>query len=122
MRGFRNVLTISVVALIAVSMSAVQPAKAGDGGEDFGTLQSFIGAADGSTGLCQIVGMNPCPQLPTLIQAVLQYAGLTNAPAEMVRSTFFVPEGNHVDAANLSRPPATNPIRGFPVASNVLST
>jgi len=117
-----KLITISSVALVTLLLGVAQPARAGDGGEDFGALQSFIGLPDGSTGLCAAFGMNPCPQLPTLTQAILEYAGLTNAAPEMVRSSFSVAEGNHVDAANPSRPPAVNPVTGFPVASGVLST
>jgi hypothetical protein len=122
MRVLERLLTICGVALVAISLGVAQPALAGDGGEDFGSLQSYIGPPDGSGGLCSYFGMNPCPQLPTLTQAILEVAGLTNAAPEMVRSGFSVTEGNHVDAGNPSRPPAVNPVTGFPVASSVLST
>src|SRR5204863_6454614 len=100
---------------LTLLLGVAQPARAGDGGEDFGSLQSYIGPPDGSSGLCSYFGMGTlygttCPQLPTLTQAILQVAGLTNAAPEMVRSTFSVAEGNHVDASNPSRAPAVNSV------------
>jgi hypothetical protein len=73
--------------------------------------------------------------MPTLSQAVLEYAGLTNSSPEVVRSGNAVPVGNYVDAGNPSRPPAVpcigttstpcvDPLNPFtlPVDPSVLST
>src|SRR5207245_6756961 len=74
---------------------------------------------------------DPCPQLPTITQAVLEYAALTNSPPEAVRAATFasIPVSAYIDAANPSRPPGVNPIITlinkvpvFPVDPSVLST
>lgn len=110
-------LAHAAAALLTITLCIAQPARAGDGGADFGSLQAFI-----TNNVCPFLGMNSCPQLPTLTQAVLQLAGLANAPPEMVRSFSSVALGNHVDAANPSRPPGVSQISGFPVDPSVLST
>jgi hypothetical protein len=69
---------------------------------DLGTLQPVIDET------CQLISGNPCPALPmpTLSQAILEYAGITNLSPEVVRSQQTVPVGNYVDAGNPSHPPA----------------
>jgi len=75
-----------VGAVTALWLSSAGPALAGGGGEDAGTFQSFLGSPNGSTGLCSLLGMTSCPQLPTLTQIVLQIAALENSPPDLVRS------------------------------------
>ena len=69
---------------------------------DLGGLQGVI------DGLCADFGLTNCPALPmpTLSQAILEFAGLTNLSPEVVRSEQTVPVGNYVDAGNPSHPPA----------------
>jgi hypothetical protein len=107
MRNFARPFRIVVAALAALWLCAVQPAKAGDGGADFGSLQAFI-----TNKVCPFLGMNPCPQLPTLTQAVLQLAALENATQGIIRTTFSVSVGVNIEAGNPSRPPALNSLGG----------
>ena len=124
-------LTISclIFAFAATWLGTVQPARAGDGGADLGSLQTFITGT-----LCPAVGINPCPQLPTITQAVLEIAGLSNTPPEIARANNNIAMGLHADAGNPSRPPAVNPPgvgdpkhpsqigTSFPIDPKVLST
>src|ERR1700730_6845784 len=108
MRVTAQTLAFCLVAFApaAILSCAAQPARAGDGGADLPGLQAVIGKPNGSTGLCLFFGMNPCPQFPTITQAVLEIAGLTAQAPEVVRAFNAVPMGAAVDAANPSRPPA----------------
>ena len=132
MRVTAQTLAFCLVAFApaAILSCAAQPARAGDGGADLPGLQAVIGKPNGSTGLCLFFGMNPCPQFPTITQAVLEIAGLTAQAPEVVRAFNAVPMGAAVDAANPSRPPAqrcvpacTDPLDpiAFPVDPAVLS-
>lgn len=135
MRALIRSSRISAVAGAVAALCLLwtgQPARAGGGGADLATLQGAIGNDPaGSMGLCFYLGIgpmssflgnvfvplggtgfgpltnSPCPQLPTITQAVLQYAGLGNtAPAAVRAATFAsIPVANYVDAANPSRPP-----------------
>jgi hypothetical protein len=102
MRGLRRLITISGVALVALSLGVIQPGRAGDGGNDLGSLQTFI------DGVCAAFGMSTCPQIPTISQAVLQVAAFADVAPDAVRSStsFAIPVGPYVDAGNPSRPPA----------------
>ena len=75
----------------------------GGGGEDLGTLNGVV------LGFCQVLNVfgitSPCPQLPTVSQAVLQVAALENAPPEVGRATNNIVMGNHIDAGNPSARP-----------------
>src|SRR5436305_4167187 len=77
-------------------------------GADLGSLQALL---SGTGGLCQIFNMNPCPQVPTITQGVLQVAGLGNNLAEMVRAQNNIAPGSAVSAGNpavaLTNPPPT---------------
>src|ERR1700737_3050021 len=118
-------LTISglIGAFTAIWLGAAQPARAGSGGgADLGSLQALIGPPDGSEGLCFALGMKPCPQLPTVTQAVLEVAGLSNTPPEIARAKKNTARGRHIDAGNPSRPPAVNPLSTLPVDPSVLAT
>jgi hypothetical protein len=124
MRLLGRLLTISSVALLAMLLGAAHPAKAGDGGEDFGALQNFI------DGVCGFFSMSSCPQTPTITQAVLQTAAFINASPAAVRADPAIgnlPMGFAVDAINPSRPPGQSPITvttsgALPVDPGVLST
>src|SRR5947208_2346433 len=80
-------------------------AWAGDGA-DLGSLQALL---SGTGGLCQIFNMNPCPQVPTITQGVLQVAGLGNNLAEMVRAQNNIPPGSSVNAGNPAAVPPPTP-------------
>src|SRR5947207_11648351 len=71
-------------------------AWAGDGA-DLGSLQALL---SGTGGLCQIFSMNPCPQVPTITQGVLEVAALGNNLPEMVRAQNNIAPGNSVTAGN----------------------
>ncbi len=108
-------------AAAVLLLGAAQPAKASPGGADLGGLQSAI------DGVCGTLGVNPCPTMPTITQAVLELAALLNASPEIVRAQPFanVPMGGTIDAGNPSRPPALNPGSAgdqiaFPVAAGNL--
>ena len=122
MRPLKRLVTIGSFALIAAG--TCQPAMAGDGGEDFAALQSFI------TVVCGFLSASSCPQTPTITQAVLQTAAFINASPAAVRADPAIgniPAGFAVDAVNPSRPPGLAPISvntgaQVPVDSTVLST
>lgn len=115
--------------LAAVWLWSGDPAKAGDGGSDLGSLQNYIDAA------CTAFGMTSCPQIPTITQAVLQVAAFVDIAPEAVRAApaFAIPVGPYVDAGNPSHPPGLeclgkgcvdplNPINGLPIDPGVLSS
>jgi hypothetical protein len=97
-------------------------AWAATGGGDLGSLQAVIGPPDGSSGFCNLLGMgpksapplgptaNPCPQIPTVTQAVLAVAGLTNSPPEAIRAQNSIPPRNAVTAANVAAVPPDDPL------------
>ena len=104
-RGFAA--RVRLLATMGVLWLSVGTAWAGAGGEDLGGLQSVV------NGMCTTVGLNPCPQLPTVSQAVLEIAGLGNSPAEVVRALGnagpAISAGNAVlgPAPTLANPAAT---------------
>jgi len=107
----------AVAGLWLCSAGAVW-AGGGGGGEDLGTIQAIIGPPDGSSGLCHTFGMNPCPQLPTVTQAILQAAGLGNNLPEMVGAQNDIPPGDRISAGNPAAvPPAANTPMPFPLDS-----
>jgi hypothetical protein len=129
MRVLERLVTISGIALVALSLGAARHARAGDGGADLGGLQTYI------NDVCGAFGMSTCPQIPTISQAVLQVAAFVDIAPEKVRSStsFAVAVGPYVDAGNPSRPPAINcvstscvdplnPIAGLPIDPGVLSS
>lgn len=89
------IAALAVAALLGLYGTA--PAWAGDGGEDAGTVQSFL------DGVCSFIMPNqtPCPQLPTVSQGILEIAGLFNARPEAVRAGQNVP-GGAVYAGNVA--------------------
>jgi hypothetical protein len=131
MRASIKASTISRIsgAVAAVWACCGGPAWAGDA--DLGSLQTIIGDAAGTTGLCHMFGMtnNNCPQLPNITQAVLEVVALGNNLPEMVRAQTSIAPQFSVDAGN----PAANipiafdpntgaPIYGLPLATTTPST
>lgn len=96
-----------VFAIAALWLYCGGPVWAGDGGEDLGSLQALV------NDMCTLVGLNPCPQLPTASQAALEFAGLQNSPVEMARAA-----GNIAPAINAGNPPLASP----PSLSNPAAT
>jgi hypothetical protein len=94
-----------IMARIAFTMLALWlntgAARAGGGGADAGNLQTTL------NGFCGVFGMTSCPQLPTASQLVLEIAGLTTAPPDVVRSQGALSTTTSVNAVN---PPAGSPI------------
>jgi hypothetical protein len=118
-----------ITALCALWLCCAGSARAGDGGGSLQTLQAIL--SDPSSGLCVTFGINPCPQLPTITQAVLEVAGLENSPPEMVRALNSIPPGSWVDAGNAAydvtnphQPPIVFPLTATtsPTLSKLLST
>jgi hypothetical protein len=97
---------IAVFAIASVlSVYGARPASAGSGGEDAGTLQSFL-----TNLVCPTLGVPAanCPQYPTLAtspltELVLEIAALLDAPPEAIRYGQNIPPGAAVNAGN---PPA----------------
>jgi hypothetical protein len=110
-------------AAAAILLSGAGSAWAGDGGDSLQTLQLIL--SDTTSGLCVTFGINPCPQLPTITQAVLEVAGIENSPPQMVRALNSIPPGCWVDAGNAAAlPPITFPLTATtsPTLSSLLST
>ena len=116
-------------AAAGVFIYSLGSAWAGDGGASLQSLQAIL--SDPQSGLCVIFGINPCPQLPTITQAVLQVAAIENSPPESVRALNSIPPGSWIDADNSAydvnnpvQPPITFPLTATtsPTLSNVLST
>ena len=103
--------------LAALWLCGAGSAWAGDGG-DLASLQAIIGQPDGSTGLCAIFGMKPCPQLPTVTQGILEVAGLGNSPPEIVGAQNSIAPGSNVIAGNPAAvPPCGVSVIPFPLDS-----
>lgn len=68
-------------AFVTVWICGTGSAWAGDGGESLTGLNNII------SGLCSFLNITtPCPQLPTITQAVLEIAGLETSPPRMIRA------------------------------------
>ena len=114
----------------AIWMYGAEAAWAGDGGDSLGTIQAIIGPPDGSSGFCKLLNMNPCPQLPTVTQAILEAAALGLSPPEMVAAQNDIAAGSNVNAGNPAVvPPALFVPTPFPLTfttspklSNLLNT
>jgi hypothetical protein len=108
------------VAVASVWLYGAGAAWAGDGGESLTGLNNLI------SGICSFFSMTiPCPQLPTITQAVLELAGLEASPPEMVRALNSVLPGTYVDADNPAALPSTTfpfTSTSSPTLSNQLST
>jgi hypothetical protein len=108
-----------VGAIAAILLCCAGSAWAGDGGPSLTSIQAIIGKADGSTGLCKILSMKPCPQVPTVTQALLEAAGLELSPIEMVAAQNQTTPGSNVNAANPAAVPVPTP---FPLNSTTSPT
>jgi hypothetical protein len=95
MRIQARVSTIRAFVIVAAVWLASSGSAwaGGGGGEDLGGVQEFLNNA------CASVGLDPCPQLPTISGAVLEIAGLINARPEAIRYAQNVP-GASVYAGN----------------------
>jgi hypothetical protein len=98
-------------------------AWAGGGGTDLSGINT---SSTGLQGVCDFlagfgVTISPCPQAPTITQAVLQIAAWDLVPTEMIRALNNIPLGGSVNAGNPSSPPVTPPITKFPVGADVLA-
>ena len=72
------------------------------GGMDLGSLQALLSGPPGEPqlGFCAILKMNSCTTLPTVTQAVLQVAALTEAPPDAIRAQNNIAPGSSVTAGN----------------------
>ena len=113
-------ITSLFVAIAVIWMYGAGAAWAGDGGESLTGLNNII------SGLCSFLNITtPCPQLPTITQAILEIAGLETSPPEMVRALNSVAPGTYVDADNAGAvPPITFPFTSTtsPTLSSQLAT
>jgi hypothetical protein len=69
-------------AVAGLSLCGAGTAWAGGGGADFGSLTALL--TNGSTGICDVFKINPCPKVPSITQAALQVAALGNNLSEML--------------------------------------
>jgi hypothetical protein len=72
------------------------------GGPDFGSLTALL--TNGSTGICDVFHINPCPKVPSVTQAALEVAALGNNLSEMLLLQNIFAPASRVKADN---PPAT---------------
>jgi hypothetical protein len=135
MRALIRPSTISRLAAAVASLwlCGGGSAWAGTGGSDTGTLQQIVGPPDGSSGFCNLLGMgpksaaplgpttNPCPQIPTITQWVLEVAGLTNSPPEAIRAQNSITPGSSVTAGNVAAVP-TGALPDYPLPLNATSS
>jgi hypothetical protein len=126
-------LTFSRLAgtVAALWLCGAGAAWAGDGA-DLASLNLLLSTP--GTGLCAVLKLKPCPQLPTITQAVLQIAGLGNSPPEIVAAQNSIAPGSNVTAGNPAAvPPADssgNPLpfpfpldaKSSPTLQHLLST
>src|SRR5207248_3023321 len=84
MRGLVGSLTIYrlVAASLALWLCGTGPTRAGDG-QDLGALQTYIDSICSSP----LFGLSTCPQIPTIVQAVLEIAAFVDVAPEAVRSS-----------------------------------
>jgi PEP-CTERM motif len=66
----------------AAFLCVAGPAWSGDGGADLGTVQQVL---SGPTGPCVQFGIK-CPQLPTISQVIVEFAALTGATPNAIRT------------------------------------
>jgi hypothetical protein len=85
-------------AVAALWLCGGGAAWAGDGG-DFGSLKDLL--KNGSTGLCDVFDIEPCPIPPTITQAALEVAALGNSLFQMLLlQNNILPTGSRVYAGN----------------------
>jgi hypothetical protein len=109
--------------VVAVWLCASGSVLAGDGA-NLAAIQAIIGPPNGSSGFCSILNMNPCPQLPTVTQALLEAASLGLSPPEMVAAQNEIAPGGNVYAGNPTFPPTPFPLNATtsPTLSKLLAT
>jgi hypothetical protein len=96
----------STVSRLAGAVAALWLCGAGaawaGGGADLASINQLF---TGSSGLCAILKLTTCYQLPTITQGMLEVAALSNSPPEMVAAQNSITPGYNVIAGN----PATGP-------------
>lgn len=101
-------------AVTAVWLCGTGSAWAGHGGGDVASLQTALNDACIALNISNSANVTTtCPQLPTITQLVLQFAGLENAPPEAAR---FENAINPTVAVNAVNPPAGSPFDPSKVA------
>lgn len=103
-------------AVAALWLCGAGAAWAGDGG-DLAGLNQLLSTPN--TGLCAILKLTPCPQLPTVTQGLLEVAALANSPPEIVAAQNSIAPGSNVTAGN---PAAVPPDDLLPLNSNSTPT
>src|SRR5437016_4012865 len=98
-RAARSSLPVRLIGVSCALWFSIGPAWAGHGGADLGSLQGILDS------LCSNLQIT-CPKLPTTTQLVLEYAGLVNAPADVIR---FENGISPTAALNAVNPPAGTP-------------
>jgi hypothetical protein len=90
----------STISRIAGAVAALWLCGAGaawaGGGTSAAGLQMALGDQNGTSGLCSLLGMTSCPQLPTVTQLILQMSALATSPPDLVRS----PQGAGLTASS----------------------
>jgi hypothetical protein len=99
-------------ALAALYLCGAGAAWAGDGA-DLASLNQLLSTPN--TGLCAILKLTSCPQLPTITQGILEVAALGNSPPEIVAAQNSIAPGSNVTAGN---PAAVPPDDLLPLNSN----
>jgi hypothetical protein len=98
-------------------------AWAGDGA-DLASLNQLL--SEPTTGLCAVLNMTNCPQLPTITQALLEVAGLGNSPPEIIAAQNSISPGSNVIAGNPGAVPPDDPLplnsASSPALQDLLST
>jgi hypothetical protein len=102
-------------AVAALWLCGAGTAWAGDGG-DLAGLNQLLSTP--TTGLCAILNLTSCPQLPTVTQAILEVAALTNSPPEIVAAQNSITPGSNVTAGNLAAVPPPPDFGGIPFPLN----
>ena len=103
-------ITSRIAGAVAVLfLCSGEAAWAGNGGSDLAGEQGVVNALCATFGMTGMMGAPPCPQLPTLTQAILEAAALGNNLPEMLRTVDNDPPGSAVTAGNPAAPPAAIP-------------
>jgi len=103
------------LAAAAVWLCCSGAAWAGDGG-DLASLNQLLSTS--TTGLCAILKLTTCYQLPTITQGILEVAALGNSPPEMVAAQNAIAPGSNVIAGNAAAVPPGGLGVPFPLNSN----
>lgn len=76
-----SIISRTAGAILGLSLCGAGTAWAG-GGADFGSLTALL--SNGTTGICDVFGINPCPKVPSITQAALEATALGNNVFEML--------------------------------------